>query len=178
VFSISGRGTVATGRVERGVIHAGESVEIVGFSPFAMPAQVLDLLRLRPEATAAMPGDRIGAVLGAVQGSDVQGGQVLAAPGSIRAHDRFKAEIYVLRKEEGGRHAPFFNHYRPQFFFRTTDVTGEIILPEGRELVLPGDHVTVDVELITPVAMEQQLRFAIRDPKRAVGVGVVVETIH
>jgi elongation factor Tu len=176
VFSISGRGTVATGRVERGTVRAGDQVEIVGFDPVPMPAAVVDLVRVALGVGAGVPGDRLGVVLGGVTEDEVGRGQVLAAPGSIAAHTRFTAEIYVLRKEEGGRHQPFFNGYRPQFYFRTTDVTGEIRLPPGVDFVMPGDHTAADIELITPIAVERGTRFEIVDPRRAVGVGVVTGT--
>src|SRR5690606_5506419 len=172
VFSISGRGTVVTGRVERGVIKVGEEVEIVGLRA-TQKTTVTGVEMFRKLLDSGEAGDNIGALLRGVQRDDVERGQVLAKPGSITPHTKFKAEAYILTKEEGGRHTPFFTNYRPQFYFRTTDVTGVIKLPEGTEMVMPGDNVTVDVELIVPIAMEERLRFAIREGGRTVGAGIV-----
>src|SRR5881394_2377871 len=174
VFSISGRGTVVTGRVERGQVKVGEEIEIVGFKPTTKKVVTgVEMFRkLLDEGTA---GDNIGALLRGVKREDVERGQVLAKPGSITPHKKFKAEVYVLKKEEGGRHTPFFTNYRPQFYFRTTDVTGSVKLPEGVEMVMPGDNITMDVELHTPIACEQGLRFAIREGGRTVGAGVVTQ---
>ncbi len=177
VFSISGRGTVATGRIERGVIKVGEEVEIVGIKEtrktVATGVEMFRKLLDRGEA-----GDNVGILLRGVKRDEIERGQVLAKPGSILPHTKFKAEVYVLTKEEGGRHTPFFKGYRPQFYFRTTDVTGDITLPEGVEMVMPGDNVSIEGELITPIAMEKELRFAIREGGRTVGAGVVAEIIE
>jgi elongation factor Tu len=172
VFSISGRGTVATGRVERGVIKVGEEVEIVGIRP-TQKTVVTGVEMFRKLLDQGEAGDNIGALLRGTKREDIERGQVLAKPGSITPHTKFKAEAYILTKEEGGRHTPFFTNYRPQFYFRTTDVTGVVQLPEGTEMVMPGDNVTMDVELIAPIAMDAQLRFAIREGGRTVGAGVV-----
>src|SRR6201994_2944620 len=172
VFSISGRGTVATGRVERGIIKVGEEVEIVGIRP-TQKTVVTGVEMFRKLLDQGEAGDNIGALLRGTKREDIERGQVLAKPGSITPHAKFKAEAYVLTKEEGGRHTPFFTNYRPQFYFRTTDVTGVVQLPEGTEMVMPGDNVTMDVELIAPIAMDAQLRFAIREGGRTVGAGVV-----
>ena len=172
VFSIKGRGTVVTGRVERGVIKVGEEVEIVGIRPTSKTT-VTGVEMFRKLLDQGQAGDNIGALLRGIKRDEVERGQVLAKPGSITPHTKFKAEVYVLTKEEGGRHTPFFNNYRPQFYFRTTDVTGVAQLPEGREMVMPGDNVKMNVELITPIAMEEGLRFAIREGGRTVGAGVV-----
>jgi elongation factor Tu len=176
VFSISGRGTVATGRVERGIIKVGEEVEIVGIRPTTKTV-VTGVEMFRKLLDEGQAGDNIGALLRGLKREDVERGQVLAKPGSITPHTKFKAQVYVLTKEEGGRHTPFFNGYRPQFYFRTTDVTGSVQLPAGVEMVMPGDNIGVEVELITPVAMEKELRFAIREGGRTVGSGVVAEVI-
>jgi elongation factor Tu len=176
VFSISGRGTVATGRVERGMIKVGEEVEIVGLKP-TQKTVVTGVEMFRKLLDEGQAGDNIGALLRGLKREEVERGQVLAKPGSITPHTKFKAEVYVLTKEEGGRHTPFFNGYRPQFYFRTTDVTGSIQLPAGVEMVMPGDNITMEVELITPIAMEKELRFAIREGGRTVGAGVVAEVI-
>jgi len=173
VFSITGRGTVATGRVERGTIKIAEEVEIVGLTDEKRKVVVTGIEMFRKMMDSALAGDNIGALLRGVQRNEIEKGQVLAKPGSIHPHTKFSGEIYVLSKEEGGRHTPFFNNYRPQFFFRTTDVTGVISLPEGTEMCMPGDRVTINVELITPVAVEEGLRFAIREGGRTVGSGVV-----
>ncbi|MGI9568836.1 MAG: elongation factor Tu, partial [Desulfobulbia bacterium] len=177
VFSISGRGTVATGRVERGIIKVGEEVEIVGIKD-TTKTTCTGVEMFRKLLDQGQAGDNIGALLRGVKREDVERGQVLAAPGSITPHTKFKAECYILTKEEGGRHTPFFNGYRPQFYFRTTDVTGVVTLPEGVEMVMPGDNVTVEGTLITPIAMEKELRFAIREGGRTVGAGVVSEIIE
>jgi len=177
VFSISGRGTVVTGKVERGVLRPGEEVEIVGLRP-TMKTVATSVEMFRKILDEALPGDNIGVLLRGVGKDDVERGQVLAKPGSIKPHTKFKAEVYVLKKEEGGRHTPFFNGYRPQFYFRTTDVTGVVKLPEGVEMVMPGDNVELEVELIKPVALEEGLRFAIREGGRTVGAGVVTKIIE
>jgi elongation factor Tu len=172
VFSISGRGTVVTGRVERGVVKVGEEVEIVGLKP-TVKTIVTGVEMFRKLLDSGQAGDNIGALLRGTKREDVERGQVLAKPGSITPHTKFKAEAYILTKEEGGRHTPFFTNYRPQFYFRTTDVTGVVQLPEGTEMVMPGDNVSMDVELIAPIAMDDGLRFAIREGGRTVGAGVV-----
>ena len=175
VFTISGRGTVATGRVERGQVKVGESVEIVGLSEEKKSTVVTGLEMFRKTLDFAEAGDNIGALLRGVAKTDVERGQVLSKPGSIHPHTKFVGQVYVLTKDEGGRHTPFFNNYRPQFYFRTTDVTGVITLPEGTEMCMPGDNVDMKVELITPIAIEKGLRFAIREGGRTVGSGVVIE---
>jgi elongation factor Tu len=172
VFSISGRGTVATGRIERGIVKVQDEVEIVGFTPTTKTV-VTGVEMFRKLLDQGEAGDNVGVLLRGVKRDEVERGQVLAKPGSITPHKKFKCEVYVLSKEEGGRHTPFFNGYRPQFYFRTTDVTGVCTLPEGTEMVMPGDNVRMDVELITPIAMEEGLRFAIREGGRTVGAGVV-----
>jgi elongation factor Tu len=172
VFSISGRGTVVTGRVERGVVKVGEEVEIVGIKD-TTKTTVTGVEMFRKLLDQGEAGDNIGALIRGVGREDVERGQVLCHPGSVKPHKKFKAEAYILTKEEGGRHTPFFTNYRPQFYFRTTDVTGVVTLPEGTEMVMPGDNVTIDVELIQPIAMEEKLRFAIREGGRTVGAGVV-----
>jgi elongation factor Tu len=177
VFSISGRGTVVTGRVERGIVKVGEEVEIVGFKP-TVKTTVTGVEMFRKLLDEGRAGDNIGALLRGTKREDIERGQVLCKPGSITPHKKFKAAIYVLTKEEGGRHTPFFANYRPQFYFRTTDVTGTITLPEGSEMVMPGDNVTIIVELITPIAMDKELRFAIREGGHTVGAGVVAEIIE
>jgi elongation factor Tu len=174
VFSITGRGTVGTGRVERGQVKVGGKVERVGIRE-TRECVVTGVEMFRKLLDSGQAGDNIGVLLRGIEKTDLERGMVLAAPGSIKPHKKFKAEVYVLSKEEGGRHTPFFTGYRPQFFFRTTDVTGSIKLPEGREMVMPGDNVAMDAELITPVAMEKELRFAIREGGRTVGAGVVTE---
>ncbi len=176
VFSISGRGTVATGRVERGIVKVGEEIEVVGLKP-TVKTVVTGVEMFRKLLDQGEAGDNIGALLRGLKREEIERGQVLAKPGSITPHTKFKAEVYVLTKEEGGRHTPFFNGYRPQFYFRTTDVTGSIELPKGVEMVMPGDNIGMDVELITPIAMEKELRFAIREGGRTVGSGVVAEVI-
>jgi len=175
IFSISGRGTVATGRVERGQIHINEEVEIVGLTDEKRKVVVTGLEMFRKLLDFAEAGDNVGALLRGVQRTEIVRGQVLAKPGTIHPHTKFSGEVYVLSKEEGGRHTPFFNNYRPQFYFRTTDVTGVITLPEGTEMCMPGDNVKMNVELITPIAIEKGLRFAIREGGRTVGSGVVSE---
>jgi elongation factor Tu len=172
VFSISGRGTVVTGRVERGIVRVGEEVEIVGIKP-TVKTVVTGVEMFRKLLDQGQAGDNIGALLRGTKREDVERGQVLAKPGSITPHTKFKAEAYILTKEEGGRHTPFFTNYRPQFYFRTTDVTGVVQLPEGTEMVMPGDNVSMEVELIAPIAMDDGLRFAIREGGRTVGAGVV-----
>ena len=176
VFSISGRGTVVTGRVDRGIIHVGDNVEIVGIRP-TIKTVCTGVEMFRKLLDEGRAGDNIGALLRGTKREEVERGQVLAIPGSITPHTKFKAEVYILSKEEGGRHTPFFNGYRPQFYFRTTDVTGILTLPEGIEMVMPGDNVTITADLITPIAMETELRFAIREGGRTVGAGVVSEIL-
>jgi len=177
VFSISGRGTVATGRVDRGIINVGDDVEIVGINETAKTvATGVEMFRKLLDQGQA--GDNVGILLRGTKKDEIERGQVLAAPGSIKPHTKFRCEVYILKKEEGGRHTPFFNGYRPQFYFRTTDVTGSVTLPEGREMVMPGDNVSIDVTLIQPIAMERELRFAIREGGRTVGAGVVTEVIE
>jgi elongation factor Tu len=177
VFSISGRGTVVTGRVERGIVKVGEEVEIVGLKD-TVKSTVTGVEMFRKLLDEGRAGDNIGALLRGIEREGVERGQILCKPGSVKPHKKFKAEAYILTKEEGGRHTPFFNNYRPQFYFRTTDVTGVVTLPEGTEMVMPGDNVTVDVELITPIAMEEKLRFAIREGGRTVGAGVVAKIVE
>jgi elongation factor Tu len=177
VFSISGRGTVCTGRVEQGIIKVGEEVEIVGLRP-TTKTTITGVEMFRKLLDQGEAGDNIGALLRGTKREEVERGQVLAAPGSIKPHTKFKAEAYVLTKDEGGRHTPFFTNYRPQFYFRTTDVTGIVHLPEGVEMVMPGDNVTMDVELIAPIAMDEGLRFAIREGGRTVGAGVVAKIVE
>jgi elongation factor Tu len=176
VFSISGRGTVVTGRVERGVIKVGEEVEIIGIRP-TNKTVVTGVEMFRKLLDQGQAGDNIGALLRGIERTGVERGQVLAKPGSITPHTNFKGEVYILTKDEGGRHTPFFTNYRPQFYFRTTDVTGIVQLPEGTEMVMPGDNVSIEVELIVPIAMEEKLRFAIREGGRTVGSGVVAKII-
>ena len=178
IFSITGRGTVATGRVERGVLKVGEEVEIVGLTDEKRKVVVTGLEMFRKTLDFAETGDNVGALLRGVQRTEIERGQVLAAPGTIHPHTEFKGQVYVLKKEEGGRHTPFFNGYRPQFYFRTTDVTGDLSLPEGTEMCMPGDNVVMTIELITPIAIEEGLRFAIREGGRTVGSGVVTEIIE
>ena len=178
IFTITGRGTVATGRVERGVLKLSDEVEIVGLQEEKMKTVVTGIDMFRKLLDYAEAGDNIGALLRGVQRTDIKRGQVLCKPGSIHPHTRFHGQVYVLKKDEGGRHTPFFNNYRPQFFFRTTDVTGIIKLPEGVEMCMPGDNVEMDVELITPIAIEEGLRFAIREGGRTVGSGVVTKIVE
>ena len=175
IFSITGRGTVVTGRVERGIVKVGEEIEIVGMQAQTKKSVVTGVEMFRKLLDEGRAGDNIGALLRGIDKDEVERGQVLAKPGSIKPHKKFKAEVYVLAKEEGGRHTPFFNGYRPQFYFRTTDVTGVCTLPAGVEMVMPGDNVAMAIELITPIAMEKELRFAIREGGRTVGAGVVAE---
>ncbi len=175
VFTITGRGTVATGRVDRGRVKVGDEVEIVGLTDTSRKTIVTGVEMFRKLLDSAQAGDNIGALLRGVERKDIERGQVLAKFGSIKPHTKFSGEVYILNKEEGGRHTPFFHNYRPQFYFRTTDVTGVITLPEGTEMVMPGDRVTIDVELITPIAMEEGLRFAIREGGRTVGSGIVAK---
>ena len=177
VFTITGRGTVATGRVERGQVNVGDTVEVVGLKEKAEQYVVTGLEMFRKTLDSAVAGDNVGALLRGVDRKDIERGQVLAKPGSIKPHTKFKAEVYVLTKEEGGRHTPFFSNYRPQFYFRTTDVTGAVTLEEGVEMVMPGENVAITVELIAPIAMEEGLRFAIREGGRTVGAGVVSSII-
>jgi len=176
VFSISGRGTVVTGRVERGVVKVGETVEIIGIRPTSSTT-VTGVEMFRKLLDQGQAGDNIGALLRGIERDGVERGQVLAKPGSVTPHTNFSAEVYILTKDEGGRHTPFFANYRPQFYFRTTDVTGIVKLPEGTEMVMPGDNVSIEVELIVPIAMEEKLRFAIREGGRTVGSGVVAKII-
>ncbi len=177
VFSISGRGTVVTGRVERGVVKVGEEVEIVGIRP-TVKTICTGVEMFRKLLDQGQAGDNVGVLLRGTKRDDVERGQVLAKPGSIKPHTHFTGEVYCLSKEEGGRHTPFFNNYRPQFYFRTTDVTGAIAMPEGVEMVMPGDNVQMTVKLISPIAMEEGLRFAIREGGRTVGAGVVAKIIE
>jgi elongation factor Tu len=176
VFSISGRGTVVTGRIDRGIVKVGEEVEIVGIRP-TQKTTVTGVEMFRKLLDQGQAGDNVGCLLRGIEREGVERGQVLAKPGSITPHTNFKAEVYVLTKEEGGRHTPFFTNYRPQFYFRTTDVTGIVKLPEGTEMVMPGDNVSIEVELIVPIAMEEKLRFAIREGGRTVGSGVVAKIV-
>jgi len=177
VFSITGRGTVATGRIEGGIIKVGETIDIVGFES-DLKSVCTGVEMFRKILDEGQAGDNAGLLLRGVDKEQIKRGMVLAAPGSITPHTKFKAEVYVLKKEEGGRHTPFFKGYRPQFYFRTTDVTGEVILPEGTEMVMPGDNVSLEINLITPIAMDQELRFAIREGGHTVGAGVVTEIIE
>ena len=177
VFSIEGRGTVGTGRIERGKVKIGEEVEIVGLRPEVKKSVVTGIEMFRKTMDEAQAGDNVGLLLRGVEKGDIERGMVIAAPRSITPHTKFKAQVYILTKEEGGRHTPFFTGYRPQFYFRTTDVTGSAQLPQGVEMVMPGDNVTMDVELITPIAMEKESRFAIREGGHTVGAGVVTEVI-
>lgn len=178
VFSITGRGTVVTGRVERGILKPGDEVEIVGFRKEPLKTVATSIEMFRKILDEALPGDNVGVLLRGIEKDDVERGMVLAKPGTIKPHTKFKAEVYVLKPEEGGRHTPFFSGYKPQFYFRTTDVTGTIKLPEGREMVMPGDNVNLEVELIAPVALEKGLRFAIREGGRTVGAGIITEVIE
>ncbi len=176
VFSIEGRGTVATGRVERGIVKVGDEVEVIGLRP-TQKTVVTGVEMFKKLLDSGMAGDNIGALVRGLKREDIERGQVFAKPGSVNPHTKFKAQIYVLTKEEGGRHTPFFKGYRPQFYFRTTDVTGSVQLPEGVEMIMPGDNTNIEVELITPIAMEKELRFAIREGGRTVGSGVVADII-
>ena len=177
VFNIEGRGTVATGRVERGILKKMEEIEIIGLRD-TVKTTVTDIEMFRKLLDEARAGDNVGVLLRGIKKDDVERGQVLAKPGSVKAHRKFKAEVYVLSKEEGGRHTPFFNNYRPQFYFRTTDVTGSVSLPDGVEMVMPGDNVAVQIELITPIAMEKTMRFAIREGGKTVGAGRVSDIVE
>lgn len=177
VFSITGRGTVATGRIERGIINSGEAVEILGMGAENLKSVVTGVEMFRKILDRGEAGDNVGLLLRGIEKTDIRRGMVICKPGSVTPHAKFKAEIYVLSKEEGGRHTPFFNKYRPQFYFRTTDVTGEIVLPENVEMVMPGDNITIDVSLINKIAMEKGLRFAIREGGRTVGAGQVTEIL-
>jgi elongation factor Tu len=178
IFSITGRGTVVTGRIERGIVKVGDEIEIVGMQAETRRSVVTGVEMFRKLLDEGQAGDNVGALLRGIDKDEVERGQVLAKPGSIKPHRKFRAEVYVLAKEEGGRHTPFFQGYRPQFYFRTTDVTGVCTLPAGVEMVMPGDNVAMDVELITPIAMERELRFAIREGGRTVGAGVVTEIVE
>jgi elongation factor Tu len=177
VFSITGRGTVGTGRVERGIIKQGDEVEILGIRE-TRKTVVTGVEMFRKLLDQAQAGDNVGLLLRGIDKDALERGMVIAKPGSVTPHTKFKAEVYVLTKEEGGRHTPFFSGYRPQFYFRTTDVTGVATLPEGVEMVMPGDNVTMDVELITPIAMEKELRFAIREGGRTIGAGVIADIVE
>lgn len=177
VFTITGRGTVATGRIERGIINVGDKVEIVGIKTETQNTTVTGVEMFRKLLDQGQAGDNVGLLLRGIDREAIERGMVIAKPGSIKPHTKFKAQVYILKKDEGGRHTPFFNGYRPQFYFRTTDVTGSVTIPEGTEMVMPGDHVGVTVELIQPIAMEKELRFAIREGGRTVGAGVVAEVI-
>jgi elongation factor Tu len=177
VFSIKGRGTVATGRIERGKVHINDEVEIIGFDKSSKTV-VTGVEMFRKQMEEGQAGDNVGCLLRGIEKEGIERGQVLAKPGSIKPHKKFTGEVYVLKKEEGGRHTPFFTNYRPQFYVRTTDVTGSVMLPEGIKMVMPGDNVTVEVELITTVALEEQMRFAIREGGKTVGAGVVTKIIE
>jgi elongation factor Tu len=177
VFSISGRGTVVTGRIERGIVKVGEEIEIIGLKP-TIKTTVTGVEMFRKLLDQGEAGDNVGCLLRGTKREEVERGQVLAKPGSVKPHTKFTAEAYILTKEEGGRHTPFFTNYRPQFYFRTTDVTGMVKLPDGTEMVMPGDNVSMEVTLIAPIAMEEKLRFAIREGGRTVGAGVVASIIE
>jgi elongation factor Tu len=177
VFSISGRGTVVTGRIEQGVVKVGEEIEIIGIKP-TVKTVVTGVEMFRKLLDRGEAGDNVGLLLRGTKREDVERGQVMAAPGSIKPHTKFMCEAYILTKEEGGRHTPFFTNYRPQFYFRTTDVTGQVVLPAGTEMVMPGDNITMEVQLIAPIAMNEGLRFAIREGGRTVGAGVVSKIIE
>lgn len=178
VFSITGRGTVATGRIETGVINTGEEVQIIGLGAEKMKSVCTGVEMFRKILDTGQAGDNVGILLRGVDKNEIKRGMVISKPGSIEPHTKFKAEVYILKKDEGGRHTPFHTNYRPQFYLRTLDVTGEIKLPEGTEMVMPGDNVTITVELITPVAINQGLRFAIREGGRTVGAGQVIEIVE
>ena len=178
VFSITGRGTVATGRIERGIINSGDPVDILGMGAENLKSTVTGVEMFRKILDRGEAGDNVGLLLRGIEKTEITRGMVICKPGTVTPHSKFKAEVYVLSKEEGGRHTPFFNKYRPQFFLRTTDVTGEIMLPEGVEMVMPGDNVTIEVGLISTVAMEKGLRFAIREGGRTVGAGQVTEILE
>ena len=175
VFSITGRGTVASGRIDRGVVRVNDEVEIVGLKEESQKAVVTGVEMFRKQLDEGLAGDNVGVLLRGIQRDEIERGQVIAKPGSIHPHTKFKGEVYILTKEEGGRHTPFFNNYRPQFYFRTTDVTGSIELPAGTEMVMPGDNVAIEVELIHPIAVEQGTTFSIREGGRTVGSGIVSE---
>jgi elongation factor Tu len=177
VFSISGRGTVVTGRIERGIVKVNDEIEIIGFDKLTK-STVTGVEMFRKQMDEGQAGDNVGCLLRGIEKEGIERGQVLAKPGSIKPHKKFTGEVYVLKKEEGGRHTPFFTNYRPQFYFRTTDVTGMVHLPEGTEMVMPGDNITMEVHLIVPIAMEEKLRFAIREGGRTVGAGVVASIIE
>jgi elongation factor Tu len=178
VFSITGRGTVATGRIERGIINSGDPVDIIGMGAEGLKSVITGVEMFRKILDRGEAGDNVGLLLRGIEKTDIKRGMIICKPGSVNPHAKFKAEIYVLSKEEGGRHTPFFNKYRPQFYFRTTDVTGEIMLPDGVEMVMPGDNVSIEVNLINAIAMEKGLRFAIREGGRTVGSGQVTEIIE
>jgi elongation factor Tu len=178
VFSITGRGTVATGRIETGIIHTGDPVDIIGMGAEKLKSVVTGVEMFRKILDTGMAGDNAGLLLRGIDKNEIRRGMVIAAPGSVTPHKHFKAEVYILKKEEGGRHTPFHNRYRPQFYFRTTDVTGEIFMPEGVEMVMPGDNLTIEVQLITEIAMNKGLRFAIREGGRTVGAGQVTEILE
>jgi elongation factor Tu len=178
VFSITGRGTVATGRIERGVINSNDPVEIIGLGAEKLTSVITGVEMFRKILDRGEAGDNVGLLLRGIDKDQIRRGMVICKPGSVTPHTKFKAEIYVLSKEEGGRHTPFFNKYRPQFYLRTTDVTGEVILPDGMEMIMPGDNVTITVQLIAPVAMEKNLRFAIREGGRTIGAGQVTEILE
>ncbi|MFN5545260.1 MAG: EF-Tu/IF-2/RF-3 family GTPase, partial [Bacteroidota bacterium] len=178
VFSITGRGTVATGRIERGVINSYDPVEIIGLGAEKLTSVITGVEMFRKILDRGEAGDNVGLLLRGIDKDQIRRGMVICKPGSVTPHTKFKAEIYVLSKEEGGRHTPFFNKYRPQFYLRTTDVTGEVILPDGMEMIMPGDNVTITVQLIAPVAMEKNLRFAIREGGRTIGAGQVTEILE
>jgi len=178
VFSITGRGTVATGRVERGVVNSNETVDIIGLGAEKLSSVVTGVEMFRKILDRGEAGDNVGLLLRGIDKNQIRRGMVICKPGSVTPHTKFKAEVYVLSKEEGGRHTPFFNKYRPQFYFRTTDVTGEVILPDGMEMIMPGDNVTITVQLIAPIAMEKNLRFAIREGGRTIGAGQVTEILE
>ena len=177
VFSIEGRGTVATGRVERGIIKKMEEVEIIGIKD-TQKTTITDIEMFRKLLDEGRAGDNVGLLVRGVKKEEIERGQVIAKPGSVTPHTKFEAEVYVLSKDEGGRHTPFFSNYRPQFYFRTTDVTGSIVLPDGVDMVMPGDNITLNVELITPIAMEETMRFAIREGGRTVGAGRVAKIVE
>jgi elongation factor Tu len=177
VFSIKGRGTVATGRIERGIVHVNDEVEIIGFDKLSKTV-VTGVEMFRKQLDEGQAGDNVGCLLRGIDKEAIERGQVLAKPGSIKPHKKFYGEVYVLKKEEGGRHTPFFTNYRPQFYIRTTDVTGAVQLPEGVKMVMPGDNITMEIELITTVALEEQMRFAIREGGKTVGAGVVTKILE
>jgi elongation factor Tu len=177
VFSITGRGTVATGRIERGVVNVGEAVDIIGLGDEKLSSTITGVEMFRKLLDRGEAGDNAGLLLRGIDKTQIKRGMVICKPGSVTPHAKFKAEVYVLSKEEGGRHTPFFNKYRPQFYFRTTDITGEVSLPEGVEMCMPGDNITITVQLIAPIAMEKSLRFAIREGGRTIGAGQVTEIL-